>query len=455
MKSKFLKSNTNIIEGAISTQLLLFFFPILFGTFFQQLYNTADALIVGRFVGKEALAAVGGTTGTIINLFIGFFVGLSSGFSVIIAQHYGARQEKQVSDCVHTAIAFSIITGIFLSIVGFLLSPVFLRLIKVPDDIMQPALIYLRIYFIGIIPNLIYNMGASILRAIGDSKRPLIFLIISCFINIALDILFVVILKKGVAGAAIATILCQLISSLMVIFVLIKTNEPYRLYIKKIDIHPYHLTKMIYIGTAAGLQSAMYNIANIIIQAAVNTLGTDTIAAWTAFSKIDSLFWMSIQSLGISITTFVGQNFGAGKRDRVKKGIKIALLISFIVTAIIVIFLLLTGKQIYILFTTDENVIKEGMKILNYLVPALFTYIFIEIYSGALRGIGDSWVPMIITALGVCILRITWISLSLPHNPSIETVIFAYPLSWAITSIFFIIYMHKFSKMRLWLASDT
>lgn len=232
MTAKAETKTNQITEGVIWKQLLIFFFPILFGTFFQQLYNTADAMIVGHFVGKQALAAVGGTTGTIINLLIGFFVGLASGATVIIAQYYGGRQEQKVHWAVHTSVAFSILAGVFLMIVGILLSRPLLALMNTPDDVMDYAVLYIRIYFSGTIANLVYNMGAGILRAIGDSRRPLYFLIASCFLNIALDFLFVAVFGAGVAGAGIATILSQLLSAVLVLSALMRSRDMYRLELK-------------------------------------------------------------------------------------------------------------------------------------------------------------------------------------------------------------------------------
>jgi len=437
-----------ITEGAIGKQLLLFFFPILLGTFFQQLYNTADAIIVGRFLGKTALAAVGGTTGTILNLFVGFFIGLSSGCAVIISQHFGARHDKAVSDCVHTAFGFSVVTGLCISAVGILLAPLILSSMGTPSEIMPEATAYLRIYFAGMTGNLIYNMGAGILRAIGDSKRPLYFLIVSCFTNIVLDLVFVICFHWGVSGAAFATILSQLVSAVLVLFILMRSDRSYHLNLKKIRIQPDYLKKMIYIGLPAGMQSAMYNISNIIIQSSVNSFGTDTIAAWTAYGKVDVFFWMVINALGISITTFVGQNYGAGKKDRIYKSIRICLLISVCITVFITFLLLFTGRYILLLFTGDAGVLAIGMRILRFLVPTFITYICIEIFSGALRGTGDCWVPMIMTALGVCVLRVVWILIAVPLHRDILTVAFSYPLTWVVTSILFLIYFFFFSKLR-------
>ncbi|GLC82032.1 MATE family efflux transporter [Lacrimispora brassicae] len=442
-----LKQN-QITEGVIWKQLLLFFFPILFGTFFQQLYNTADAIIVGRFVGKEALAAVGGPTGPLINLLIGFFIGLSSGAGVIISQLYGARQKEQVSQAVHTAMAFSMLCGAFLMVVGILAAPYALMAMGTPDEILHYAVLYMRIYFVGVIPNLVYNMGAGILRAIGDSKRPLYFLIASCFTNVILDIIFVVYWNMGVMGAALATIISQLVSAVLVILVLVRTREAYRLVPKAIRVDRDMLLRIIRIGFPAGLQSVMYSSSNIIIQSSVNALGTDTIAAWTAYGKIDSVFWMIISAFGISITTFVGQNYGAGKRDRIYKGIRVCMIMSFASTAVLSVLLYAFGNYVYLLFTTDEAVIQKGTQILRYLAPTFFTYVCIEIYSGSLRGVGDCWIPMILTSLGVCALRVVWICVAVPLRPAIETVIFSYPLTWAATSLLFIVYFNWFGKLR-------
>lgn len=437
-----------ITEGVIWKQLLIFFFPILFGTFFQQLYNTIDAVIVGKYVGKEALAAVGGTTGTLINLLVGFFVGLSSGASVIISQYYGAKNEEKVREAVHTAMAFSITGGIILMILGMIGAPIALEAMGTPEDIMNYAVVYIRIYFAGIIGNLIYNMGAGILRAIGDSKRPLYFLMTSCVVNIILDILFVVIFRMNVAGAALATILSQLISAVLVIVVLMRSKDVYQLILPKIRLHLEMVKRIIQIGFPAGLQSAMYSISNIIIQSSVNALGTDTIAAWTAYSKIDAIFWMIIGAFGISITTFVGQNHGAGKRERVEKGIKVCMKMTLVTSIIISVILYVFGGYIYQLFTDDAVVMEKGVEILHFMVPFFITYICIEILSGALRGVSDCWIPMLITCLGVCVVRVLWILFAVPHNMTMKMVLVSYPLTWILTSVSFVIYYRFFSKLK-------
>ena len=449
MEGKVVKGN-RITEGSIFGQLLLFFFPILFGTFFQQLYNTADAMVVGRFVGKQALAAVGGSTSTLINLLVGFFVGLSSGATVVISQFYGARKADKVHWAVHTSIAFSVIGGIIFMIVGLVGSPWALEAMKTPEDVMGHAVVYIRIYFLGIIVNLVYNMGAGILRAVGDSRRPLYFLIASCFTNIILDVLLVAVLGMGVAGAALATITSQLLSAVLVVLALMKTDDMYKLEWKKVRIDQRMLQRIVRIGIPAGMQSVMYNISNVIIQAGVNTLGTDNVTAWATYGKVDGLYWMMINALGISVTTFVGQNFGAGRLDRVRKGAGACMVIGVALTASVGVVLYNGGHLLVELFTTDQQVQAISMDLLHFMVPTFITYIAIEILSGTLRGVGDAWMPLIITGIGVCAVRVLWIMFVLPHYHTIIGAAFCYPFTLSLTTVAFVIYYYFFSSLRRW-----
>ena len=443
------EAGNRITEGVIWKQLLLFFFPILLGTFFQQLYNAADAMIVGRFVGKEALSAVGGGTGTIIQVLVGFFVGLSSGATVVISQYYGAKRAEMVEYAVHTAVAFSLAAGALMMIAGIVAAPAVLEAMDTPADVLEPSIIYIRIYFAGLIGNLIYNMGSGILRAVGDSKRPLYFLIASCMTNIVLDLLFVVVFHMGVAGAAAATIISQALSAALVIWVLMRTRDMYRLELKKIRFDGRMFARIIRIGLPAGLQSIMYSLSNLMIQASVNALGTDTVAAWTAYSKIDSVYWMIINAFGIAATTFVGQNFGAGKKDRVRKGIRVCMGLSFGSTIILSFLLYTVGGSFYSLFTADAAVTEIGVEMLKFLAPFYFTYVSIEILSGALRGVGDCWVPMLMSCIGVCVLRILWIVAVVPLRRDIYNIMFSYPLTWTVTSVLFVLYYLLFSKRKV------
>lgn len=450
------KTNENrITEGIIWQQLLLFFFPILFGTFFQQLYNAADAMIVGRFVGKEALSAVGGSTSMLTQLIVGFFVGLSSGASVIVSQYYGAKRPEMVGYAVHTALMFSILSGIVIMAAGIILAPAMLAAMGTPEDVQGLSVIYLRIYFLGIIANLVYNMGAAILRAVGDSKRPLYFLAASCLTNIALDILLVVVCRLGVVGAALATILSQLLSAVLVAVCLIRTRDMHRLVLKELRLDGRMLRRIIRIGLPAGMQSVMYGLSNVIIQAGINSLGTNSVAAWAAYSKLDSVFWMMINAFGISVTTFVGQNYGAGKMERVHRGVRTCMAMTVVASLGMSVLIYRFGVYGYELFTTDQDVITIGIAMMRYLAPMYVEYVAIEILSGALRGVGDCWWPMVICLLGVCVLRVSWILIAVPLKRDMYTIMFSYPLTWITTTILFIIYYLFFGKLKLSKAKET
>lgn len=431
---------TVITEGTIWKQLLIFFFPILFGTFFQQLYNTIDAIIVGQYLGKEALAAVGGGTGTIVNLLVGFFTGLSSGATVIISQFYGAKQDRDVSRAVGTAFALSIFGGFAIMVIGFFASPKLLQLLDTPQEILPQATTYIRIYFLGILPSILYNMGSGILRAIGDSKNPLYFLIIGTFLNIILDILFIAVFKLGVAGAAFATILSQFLTMILVCRSLRKTNNSYKLIYKNIKFDTPILRRILLIGLPAGIQSIMYTVSNLIIQTNINSFGTDTAAAWAAYGKIDALFWMSVNSFGIAITTFVGQNYGAKKPKRIKSGINQCFGISAVLTVVTSVIFCIFCRYFYMLFTKDENVINIGVIMVRFLAPTYLTFLPIEILSGSLRGCGKSLIPTILTCGGVCLIRIIWLGTVVQVHHTIQMVCYSYPISWCLTSVLFIIY---------------
>ena len=345
-KRDLVQNNRGIVEGVIWKQLLIYFFPILLGTFFQQLYNTVDAVVVGNYLGKEALAAVGGATGTIINLLVGFFVGLSSGATVVISQYFGSGDEDGVSRAVHTSIALSLAGGIFLTFVGIFGARWALEMMGTTADVIGGATDYMRIYFAGVIMNLLYNMSSGILRAIGDSRRPMIYLIICCLVNIVLDILFVGFMHMGVAGAAIATISSQAVSAILTMRALMRTEECYKFVIKKLRVDFPLLGRILRIGFPAGIQSMMYSISNLLIQANINALGTDTMAAWTAFGKVDSIIWMVMGAFSVSVTTFVGQNWGAGKVDRVKTSIRTGMVVELLSTLIMSGVILLTGQHL-------------------------------------------------------------------------------------------------------------
>lgn len=439
-----------ITEGIIWKQLLIFFFPIVFGTFFQQLYNTIDTVIVGHFIGKGALASVGGSSTQIVNLVVGFFTGLSSGASVIIAQFYGARDERSVQESLHTAYAFSILGSIAISIPGILLAPHLLRWMNTPAELIRDSALYLRIYFAGILFVFIFNVGSSILRAIGDSKHPLYYLMVCCLLNIILDILCVVWLDMGVAGAAAATFFSQAVSAALVTRKLMISGGIMKLSLKKLRFHANVLRSQLRIGMPAGFQSIMYSLSNVIIQTALNNFGTDTVAAWSVYGKLDAVFWMISGAIGISITTFVGQNFGARKYDRVKKSVRVCLGIDTLISVVLVVFFLLLRNPLFAIFTNDPDVIRIGCEMMALITPCYMFFICIEVLSGALRGIGDVIIPTLITLGGVCIFRILWLIGALRIRPTVGAIILSYPVTWLITSILFIIYyLHRKKRILI------
>lgn len=439
---------SRITEGPIWRHLLSFFFPILLGTFFQQLYNTVDAIIVGNFVGTEALAAVGGPAAVLINFLVNLFVGLSSGATVIVAQYYGARQIQELRRTVHTAIALAIAAGLGVMVLGIALSYPVMVLMGTPAEVMDYSLIYLRIYFVGSIASFLYNVGSSVLRAIGDTKRPLYFLIAACLTNIVLDLIFVVGFGLEVLGVALATVLSQIVSAVLVMLVLCRPDSIFCIARKEIRFHPDILKSILRIGLPTGLQSDMYTISNMLIQSCINSFGTSTMAAWTAFCKLDAFYWMISGAFGISITTFVGQNFGAQRYDRVRKSVRVCLLLS-LVTALLVSGLYALGAQPLLrMFSTDTQVIEIGTFILWRMSPFYFTFICVEVMAGAIRGTGDSLKPMLLTCGGVCVLRVVWIFTVLPLDRTLGTLLLSYPMTWSITSLLFIIYYVRGNWMR-------
>ena len=448
MSSHANSGSNGITEGVIWKQLLSFFFPILFGTFFQQLYNTVDAVVVGNFLGKEALAAVGGATGTLINLLVGFFTGLASGATVIISQFYGARQEEQVRRAVHTSAALALTGSVIMFFIGFFGAPIALKAMGTPEEIMGHSVTYIRTYFVGIVFPLIYNIGSGILRAIGDSRRPLYFLIVCCIVNLVLDVVFIVFFGMGVFGVALATLIAQAISASLIIATLLRTQSAIHLFPSEIRFHGVILKSITIIGLPAGLQSVMYSLSNIVIQSSVNSFGTDTIAAWTAYGKIDGVFWMTIAAFGIAITTFVGQNFGAQKFDRVKRSVHVCLAMALVTSGVVSAAIILFGRHILALFTSDGDVIAIGVEMIYQMVPFFAVYAFIEIYSGACRGAGDSLIPMLMTCVGVCVLRVTWVLIAVPIRPQLSTTLMSYPITWITTALLFTVYYYKGGWMQ-------
>lgn len=448
------EQNNAIITGSIPKQLLLFFFPIWLGTLFQQLYNTVDTLIVGNFVGTEALAAVG-ATGSFVQLLVGIFVGLCSGAGVIVAQSFGAGKYEEVDRQVHTALALAITGGLVLTVAGLVISRPVLRLMQTPDDIVNMATEYLQIYFLGMVPQMVYNMGTNILRAVGDSKRPLYFLIVASLVNIVLDVVLVAVIPLGVIGAAIATVASQVVSAVLTVRCIHGSQGmPWHLQMKNIRMEHSVLMAIFRIGLPGAAQSALYSVSNMTIQSAVNGFGTVAVAAWSVYGKIDFLFWMTVSSFGIAITTFAGQNFGARQYDRVRRGTRTCLGMTAGTTLCISLVLYPMAELLFRLFSSDDAVVAQGVQMMHYLVPVYMTYICIEIFSGALRGCGDVRVPTIITVFAVCVMRIVWLAVALPLRHEISVVEFSYPLTWITASVLFALYYGRGKWMERCIAAQ-
>lgn len=440
-------TDTSTTEGSIWKQLLRLFFPILLGTFFQQLYTTVDTVIVGHFLGKEALAAVGGGAALIVNLLVGFFVGLSSGATVIISQFFGAGDGNRMRRAISTALGLSVAGGLVLMVLGFLSARWMLEVIGTPLELMDISLDYILWYYTGLVPSLVYNVGSGIFRAVGDTRRPLYFLIVACISNIVFDLLMINVLGWGVAGVAIATVLSQVLSMVFVLQGLSRRREVFGSDWYRLLLDGPLLKAIVKVGLPAGFQAVLYSLSNLIIQAKINGFGTDTIAAFSAYSKLDSFYWMIIGAFGVAITVFSGQNFGAKKFHRVHQGTWMCLFMAAVSTVLMCAFLMVAARWLYGFFTSDQQVVAIGLKMLHFLVPFYITYISIEVLSGAIRGTGDSLVPSLMTLGGICLLRVLWSILVVPRHHQINTVLASYPVTWTMTSALFFFY-YKFGRWR-------
>lgn len=442
----FKQRQTDMLNGVIWKEILLFFIPIMFGSIFQQLYNTADAMVVGNYVGKEALAAVGGSTGVVIGLLVNLIVGLSSGATVVIAQAYGSNDYSSVKKAVQTAMSSSVYIGAIFTVIGIIFTPWAMNMLNVPTDIMDYSVLYMRIYMLGMIPTMIYNTGAGILRAVGDSKRPLYFLVAACITNIVLDILFVVFFHWDVAGVAIATVVSQVVSGVLTLYILSAEDSAYYFDIRNLHCDMHILKQILVIGLPNGIQGALYSFANLFIQATVNGYGTNTVAAYTAFGKIDALFWNYSGALGTATLTFIGQNFGAGKIKRMKQGVWNAIGIYTVGSLLITIMLYFHGDYICGLFTQDAEVIDICVQMIRQLCVFWPVFVFLEIYVAATRACGDVIYPMIITMLGIGVLRIVYI-LFVPSSTVFES-LRIFPITWVVTSSVFVIYYFQGSWLK-------
>ena len=436
------RENVNLTEGVIWKSLLTFTLPLLLSALLQQLYNTVDLLIVGRFAGKIDMAAIG-ASGAITVLVVALFMGLSTGASVLVAQHYGAKDRAALSKVVHTNFAIALYGGLVLTIFTVIFTPQFLAWIDTPPEVMGPAVRYMRILFAGLIPVMVYNMGSAVLRSVGDSVRPFNFLAIAAGLNIVLDLIFVGAFKMGAVGAGIATVLAQSVSGILVLLSLLKTTDIYRLRMKRIRFHKESLERIVAIGLPAAVSGGLISLSNVIIPAQINVFGAQAIAGVAAASRVDGFVFTSLEAFALAITTFVGQNIGAKKPKRLKSGIITALVMTLLFVASVSSILVIFRTPLMKIFTSEKDVIFYGTKMIVILAPFYVIFSVTEVLSGAIRGSGTAVPIMIITLIGMFIIRLGWIFTAMPMYKTIDIICWSYPISWVFTCILTLIYYFK------------
>ncbi|QQB74518.1 MATE family efflux transporter [Fusobacterium canifelinum] len=432
--------NLNLTKGRIWKVLLKFILPIFLGTLFQSLYNTIDAIIVGKFAGKKAVAAIE----SVLNfhrLPISFFVGLSSGATIIISQYFGANRKEDVSKASHTAMLFAMLGGLLLSILSCVFSPFFIKLIKVPEEIFYQAQSYTIICFIGIVASMTYNIGSGILRALGDSKTPFYILIVSNILNIVLDLILVIVFNLGVVGVGVATLISEIVSAILIFIMLTKTNLDCKIYIKKLHFCKKYVKEIFKLGLPIGIQSVLYPISNTIIQSNINAFGINSIAAWSISGKLDFLIWTVSDAFSIAVSTFVAQNYGAEKHQRARDGIKVALFMSMVAIFMISFTLYFYNKPLSYFLIDDKEIVDLTSQVLHIIAPFYFLYAIGDVLSGAIKGIGNTLHPMLINIFGICICRILWVFLIVPLNPTFFMVLYGFIVSWIITALMYIVYV--------------
>lgn len=426
-------------EGNIWKQILLFSVPLVLGNLLQELYNTVDSVIVGNYVGSHGLAAVSAGT-ALINLFIAFSQGSAVGAGVLIAQYLGAEDEKATHSAVHTSLAVSVVLGAVLSILAFLFGGKILIWMKTPESVLGEASIYLRIYGIGILFNIVYNMAAGIINAAGNAKKSLEYLGVASVLNIILDLVLIVGAGMGAAGAAVATTISQLVSCVLALGYLMQSREIYRVEIRKIRIQKGMLFRIIALGLPTGIQNMLTSFSNVIVQSGVNGFGAGAMAGFGAYMKIDGFNIMPIRSFTMAITTFAGQNYGAGKGERVKKGMWITLAIGVIYTVITAVLLLTFSREMIGLFTKEPEVIRYGVLVMRYLCPFYAILSVMHILAGVARGLGKTLPPMLILITAMCVLRVFWVQLIQPYWHSMDTLCMVYPISWILGMVMMGVY---------------
>ena len=435
--------DVDMTQGSILRHLITFAFPLLVGNIFQQLYNTVDTWVVGRYVSNEAYAAVG-TIGPIINLLIGFFLGLSSGAGVVISQYYGAKRFDDVHRTVHTAISMTLIMGVLFTGVGLAMTPFMLRLMNTPENVLPESTAYLQIYFSGVMGLMVYNMGAGILRAVGDSKRPFYFLVVSALLNIVLDLFFVLKLDMGVAGVALATIIAQFVSAVLVVIVLMRTSSCVRLSVRKLTLHWNMLKKIFKVGIPAALQMAITAFSNVFVQSYINFFGDNFMSGWTAYHKIDQLMFLPMQSLALASTTFVGQNLGCNQIDRAREGVSKALVMAMGCTVLLMIPVEIFAPHLVAFFNGKAEVVAYGTTLLRWMSPFYVFCCFNQVYGAALRGAGHSRATMIIMlAAFVAFRQVYLFTMANFISNTVIPIAMSYPAGWILCTTCTLIYFNR------------
>lgn len=433
---------TMMTEGSVVKNILFFSVPLILGNLLQQLYNTVDSIIVGNYVGSNALAAIGLST-SLVYLLIAFSQGVSVGAGVVISQRLGQKNKEGVQISVHTALALAVILGIILTVGGILFSKEILLWMNTPEEVLTDAVTYLRLYSAGMVFNVVYNMAAGILNAAGNSKRSLGYLAIASVTNLILDLIFIVGMKMGIAGAAIATNIGQMISCVLAIWFLVRTQTDYKVYLNKIKIHKSTAGLIIKIGLPTGFQNMVISLSNILVQSSVNSFGANAMAGFGAYMKVDGFNVLPVTSFGMAATTFVGQNFGARKTERVKKGMWMTLGIGILYTITTGILLLTFSETIMQLFSHDPAVIAYGQQAMRFFCPFYWVLSILHALSGTVRGTGKSIPPMMVLLISLCLFRVLWVQFVMPDIASIEGIFMLYPISWTIGSGLMILYTWK------------
>ncbi len=434
MSSSVKNKNVDMCNGSLFKSLVRFAVPLMLSGVLQLFFNAADVVVVGKFAGDESLAAVGATT-TLINLLTNLFIGLSVGANVLVANYYGAKQEKDVHETVHTAMTISVFSGMFLTLVGFITAPFLLSIMQTPADVIDLSVIYLRTYFMGMPAVMVYNFGSAILRAAGDTKRALYILLSSGVVNVAFNLVFVIAFHWGVFGVGLATIISQYISAVFIVLCLLREKTMVRLELRKLRIYKNKLLRILQIGIPAGFQGMMFSLSNVVIQSSINGFGKVIVAASAASVSVEGFAFTSMNAFHQAAVSFTSQNIGARKFDRVSKILYISLFYVAVVGAFFAFLFLCFGKSLIGFYTTSPEVITEGVKRLTIIAGSYFLCGMMDVTSGSLRGMGYSFTPMIVSLLGVCVLRVVWVAtvFQMERFHVVETIYYSYPVTWTVT----------------------